>query len=111
MRLNPHHPGWYHYVSASCHYYRGDYEAALVDAIAFNTPGYLWDPLLRTAVLGQLGHQAEAEKAASELLSLVPDFGRRGRSVVQRMVFRDEHTEEVWDGLLKAGIEGQAHAG
>jgi tetratricopeptide (TPR) repeat protein len=32
MRLNPHHPGWYHYVSASCHYCRGEYEAALADA-------------------------------------------------------------------------------
>jgi tetratricopeptide (TPR) repeat protein len=105
MRLNPHHPGWYHYVSFTYHYFRGEYDAALVDARKFNTPEYFWDPLVRTAVYGQLDNRPEAEKAASELLSLVPDFEPRGHGLIQRMVFRNEHVDMIGAGLQKAGIK------
>jgi hypothetical protein len=110
MRLNPHHPGWYHYVSFTYHYFRGEYDAALVDAEKFNTPELFWDPLVRTAVYGQLDNKSEAEKAASELLTLVPDFEPRGRSLIQRMVFLGEHVDMIWDGLLRAGIQGDPNA-
>jgi adenylate cyclase len=40
MRLNPHHPGWYHLVPFLYHYFRGEYESALVGANGFNTPEY-----------------------------------------------------------------------
>ena len=104
MRLNPHHPGWYHFVPFLYHYYHGEYETALFDAKKLNTPDYFWDPLIRTAALGQLNRQAEAKKARSELLALVPDFERRGRSLIQRMVYLEEHTEMLLDGLHKAGM-------
>ena len=105
MRLNPHHPGWYHLVPFLYYYYHGEYETALFDAKRFNTHGYFWDPLTRTAVLGQLNRQAEAKKAGSELLALVPDFKRRGRSLIQRVVYLEEHTEILLDGLHKAGLK------
>jgi hypothetical protein len=63
MRLNPHHPGWYYVVPFLYHYYHGEYETALFDAKRFNTHDYFWDPLTRTAVLGQLNRQAEAKKS------------------------------------------------
>jgi adenylate cyclase len=105
MRLNPHHPGWYHLIPFLDRYRQGEYEAALQEARRFNTPDYFWDPLIRTAVLGQLGRQGEAEKAARELLALMPDFESRGRSVLKRMVFLDENVEMLLDGLGKAGLE------
>jgi adenylate cyclase len=105
MRLNPHHPGWYHVVPFFYHYYQGEYETALFDAKGFNTPDYFWDPLTRAAVLGQLDHQAEAKKAGGELLALVPDFERRGRSLIQRMVYADEQVDMLLEGLRKAGME------
>jgi tetratricopeptide (TPR) repeat protein len=107
MRRNPHHPGWYNFVPFLYHYYRGEYKTALADANGFNTPDYFWDPLIRTAVLGQLGHQEEAEKAVDELLALVPDFEPRGRSLIQRMVYLDEHLDMLEEGLRKAGLEMQ----
>jgi adenylate cyclase len=107
MRWNPHHPGWYHFVPFLYHYYRGEYETALVDANGFNTPDYLWDPLIRTAVLGQLGRQSEAQKASGELLALVPDFELRGRSLIRRMVYSEENSEMLLDGLQKVGLETQ----
>ena len=108
MRLNPHHPGWYHFVPFLYHYYRGEYNTALVDANGFNTPDYFWDTLIRAAVLGQLDRQTEAKKAEGELLALVPDFERRGHSLIQRMVYLEENTEMLLDGLRKAGLEMQS---
>jgi hypothetical protein len=36
---------------------------------------------------------------------LVPDFESRGRSLIKRMVYLDEHVEILVDGLHKAGLE------
>ena len=105
MRWNPHHPGWYHLVPFLYHYYRGAYLTALADANGFNTPGFFWDPLIRPAVLGQLGYHEEAKKVRNELLALVPDFERRGRSLIHRMVYSEENTKMLLDGLQKARLE------
>jgi adenylate cyclase len=105
MRLNPHHPGWYHLVPFMYHYRQGAYEGALLDARRFNTPGYYLDPLIRAAVLGQLGRQEEAKQAVAELLALLPDFKSRGRSVLKRMVHLDENVDMLLEGLRKAGLE------
>ena len=105
MRLNPYHPGWYYLVPFLDQYRRADYEAALSEARRFNTPGYFWDPLIRAAALGQLGRKTEAIEAKDELLALVPDFNRRGRSLIRRLLFVDEHVAMLLDGLRKAGLE------
>jgi hypothetical protein len=63
------------------------------------------DPLIRTAVLGQLGQQEEAQKAKGGLLALIPDLDARGRSLIKRMLFQDEHVEMILDGLKIAGLE------
>jgi adenylate cyclase len=104
MRLNPHHPGWYHIVAFMNYYRQGEYDLSLIEAQRFNTPDFFWDPLVRAAVLGQLDLRAEAEKAVSELLALIPDFYLRGRSLIRRLAYLDEHVEILWDGLCKAGM-------
>ena len=43
-----------------------------------------------------------------ELVALVPDFKRRGRSLIHRVVFLDEHLEMLLEGLRKAGLELEA---
>lgn len=106
-RLNPYHPGWYCLVPFMEHYRLADYEAALDEARRFNTHEYFWDPLIRAAVLGQLGRRSEANEAKDELIALVPDFGRRGRSLIRRMVFLDENVDMLLDGLRKAGVDVQ----
>jgi adenylate cyclase len=104
-RLNPHHPGWYHLVPYMEAYREGDYEAALIEANRFNIPAFHFDPLIRAAVLGQLDRQEEAQEVIDELLALVPDFETRGRSLIQRFAYLDEHVNMIWDGLRKAGFE------
>ena len=46
----------------------------------------------------------------SELLALVPDFRSRGRSLIKRILFQDEHVEMLLDGLHKAGLELEPEA-
>lgn len=107
-RLNPHHSGWYHIVGYMIYYRQGEYDLALIEARRFNTPDLFWDPIIRAAVLGQLNRRAEAEKAVNELLSLVPDFKRRGQTLIRRLVYLDEHVEILWDGLSKAEVKDLA---
>jgi tetratricopeptide (TPR) repeat protein len=102
--LNPHHPGWYHVVPFMNAFPRGDYSHALKAARLFNTQGFLWDPLIRTAALGLLGRKAEAKEAAEELLNLVPEFTRRGESLIRRVAFLDEHVDMLVGGQRRAGL-------
>lgn len=104
IRLNPHYPGWYHFVFSFEHYRHRKYEAALEEALRFNSPGFFMDPLVRTAVFGQLGRKTDAHAALQELLDLLPDFSTIGREQLRRIVFSDEHVEMLWDGLKKAGL-------
>ena len=105
MRLNPHHPGWYHLVAFMNHYRQGEYDRAWGEAQRFNTPGFFWDPLIRAATLGQLDRRADAKKAADELLALVPDFNYNGQNLMRRLAYLDEHVEILVSGLHKAGLK------
>lgn len=105
MRLNPHHPGWYYLVPFMIYYRQGEYDLAWIEAQRFNIPAFYWDPLIRAAVLSQLDRRTEAKKAVDELLALVPDFERRGQSMIRRFAYLDEHVEMLMKGLRKAGLE------
>jgi len=105
LRLNPHHPGWYHFVFYLGHYRHGEYAAALNDALKINSPDFFIDALCRAAVLGQLGHISKANAAFQELLSLMPDFMQSGRKQLRIVVFSEAHVEMLWDGLIKAGLD------
>jgi hypothetical protein len=40
-----------------------------------------------------------------ELLALVPDFEHRGKIIIRRFAYLDEHVDMLVDGLRKAGLE------
>jgi adenylate cyclase len=105
MRLNPHHPKWYHFLPFMNYYRQGEYDRAWVEAQHFNTQGFFWDPLIRAAVLGKLERRTDAQKEVDELLTLLPDFNRSGPDLIRRLTFLNEHVEMLLDGLRKAGLE------
>ena len=39
--------------------------------------------------------------------ALVPDFKRRGPSLIRRLAYLDEHVDMLVEGLRKAGLEMQ----
>ena len=108
MQLNPNFPGWYYSLALLDAYRHGRFEEALVWAQKFNMPDFYWDPLLRAAVLGQLGRRVEAETAARELLALRPDFTAWGRELMLRTLFDEALADMLLAGLEKAGLNQPA---
>jgi TolB-like protein/class 3 adenylate cyclase len=103
-QLNPHHPGWYHYLAVYDAYRRRDYHAALASALKVNMPGYYWPHATLAAVYGQLGEQERARAALRELLTIMPNFGAIAREEYSK--WNDaEFVEHLLEGLRKAGLE------
>jgi tetratricopeptide (TPR) repeat protein len=103
-QLNPHHPGWYHYLAVYDAYRRRDYRGALASALKVNMPGYYWPHATLAAVYGQLGEEQRAGAALRELLALLPNFGALARELYGK--WNDpEFIEHLLDGLRKAGLE------
>ena len=98
-------PGWLYSVECMYHYRLHDYESALVGANKFRIPGLFWGPVLRIAVLGQLGRPAEAETEIQTLFEWRPDFAEMGRTLFGRMFKEDSLIEHLVEGLGKAGLK------
>jgi TolB-like protein len=74
MRLNPHHPGWYHFVLFDWHYRRDEFAEALATARRVNTPDLVWMHIVIANTCGRLGRAAEARAALKEMRALEPAF-------------------------------------
>jgi tetratricopeptide (TPR) repeat protein len=109
MRLNPHHPGWYHLASVLNFYLKGAYQKALQEATRVNLPGFFWDPLVRAASLGQLGRTEVARAALTAMQRALPETDIGLRELMYRLLFSNESVERLLDGLRKAGLE-EPHA-
>jgi len=103
-QLNPHHPGWYHYLAVYDAYRRCDYRNALASALKVNMPGYYWPHATLAAVYGQLGEEQRARAALRELHAVMPNFGAIAREEYGK--WNDaEFIEHLLEGLRKAGLE------
>ncbi len=105
MILNPYHPTWFHLAFYMDYYRRGKYEDALAEALKFNYPEMYWDPMMRTAALGQMGRAREAKTAVGELLEMVPDFAAKSRRLIGNYVKVDDLVDKIIEGLQMVGLE------
>jgi adenylate cyclase len=105
MELNPHYPGWFRMAPYFYFYRQGMYMEALQEAQQFQMPQFFWDPLLRAAVLGQLGREREAAQAVAELLQLKRDFSTNGPFLIGCYVKFKDLADALLDGLRKAGLK------
>ena len=103
-RLNPNHPGWFHFVVCWSHYRRHEYNEALEAIRRVNMPAFFRYQSALAAVCGQLGRKKEGQKAIRELLRLVPDYPLKARDELSKW-FNPELTEDYIEGLRKAGLE------
>ena len=99
IRLNPHYPGYYHFVFFMNEYRQGNAEAALVEARRVDTPGTIVGPLSRAVALAQLGRFSEAQAELSEVHSITPDFDARKAALIRRQVFTNTNVEMLLEGL------------
>jgi TolB-like protein/Flp pilus assembly protein TadD/predicted Ser/Thr protein kinase len=103
-KLNPNHPGWYHFVECAVHYRKHEYEAALKAVHRINMPGFYNYHAVLAAACGQLGRKEEAQRAIQELLRLYPDFPLTAREENGKW-HEPSLVEHLIDGLRKAGLE------
>jgi len=104
IRLNPHHPGYYHFVFFMDEYRQGNAEAALVEARRVDTPGTIVGPLSRALALAQLGCFSEAQAELSEVYKITPDFDARKAELIRRQVFSDTNVEMLLEGLDRLAL-------
>jgi adenylate cyclase len=103
--LNPHYPGWFRLAPYLYFYHQSRYTEALQEAQQFQMPQFFWDPLLRAAVLGQLGREREAAQAVAELLQLKQDFSTNGPFLIGCYVKFKDLADALLDGLRLAGLK------
>jgi adenylate cyclase len=84
---------------------RQAYRQAYLEALNFRTPNLFWDHLAKAATLGHLRRIREGRQAAGELLTLKPDFARRGSLLIRRFVKFDEIVEQLIAGLGRVGVD------
>jgi adenylate cyclase len=102
---NPHHmPVAFHGLWAY-HLRRGEVDEAFQAAQQYRDPAFFWRPLTRACCLGHLGRLPEARRELADLLKARPDFARRGRTLIGRLIKFPDLFDRIVDGLGKAGLE------
>ena len=103
-RLNPYLSGQYYIPACLDFYRRGEFDGAFEASLRINTPGLLWEPLIRAAILGELGRIDEARPYVQSLFRLQPRFTDSGHNVVRRLLFSQQNVDMLYNGLLQAGL-------
>jgi serine/threonine protein kinase len=110
MDLNPEHPIWYRGMLSLKEYWRGNYSAAIEEALRTNAPYLFWMQILLAASCGQLGEQEAASAAVTALTAQVPDFLSQPRTMLGTWL-QPALVDHLIDGLRKAGMPIDRSAG
>jgi TolB-like protein len=95
----------YYFGATALNFYRNkQYTEAFEEALQYDMPTLFWGPMLRIAILGQLGSVSEAREDIDHLHLLKPDFESKARYLVSRFVKEAGLVEHVLEGLAKAGM-------
>ena len=105
MNANMEYPRYFHGASTLYYYRDRSYEAALKEAKMYVVPEFFWGPLLRAAVLGQMGKWEEAGEELKNLKRLKPDFEKKAHYLISRFVKEEPLVIHIIDGLRKAGLD------
>ena len=106
MRLNPESSFAYRWIKGHTYYSLGQLEKAAkwLEGVRDSNPEFSNVYQLLIATYVELGQIDDAEWAAEELLTLVPNFSLARER--ERALYRDEGVRRRYiDGLRKAGIE------
>lgn len=97
-------PGWVNFHLFLDLYQQQDYESALDAAINMGLESFFWFPLMRAAVLAQLGLRHSAENQLARGLMLNPAFARNPRGILHYHIKHADALEHVLEGLKRAGL-------
>ncbi len=99
-RLNPMHPGWFHFSSAVQNYHECRYEEVLVDVQRISMPNFYWTHLLNAAAFGQLERK---EAAASLAMMKQVKTGISAETEMRKWNVAEADFAHIMEGLRKAG--------
>jgi serine/threonine protein kinase/tetratricopeptide (TPR) repeat protein len=104
IELNPHHPGWVHYVLATNHYRKGQFDEALVQAKRANVTQFVWTPLCVAVAAGQLGRSADARAALDAIRKNHPAYldPDKVRALWSMWHWDADLVDRLLDGFVKA---------
>ena len=105
IALNPDHPTWVYFSPSVYAYVRGDYREALRWAERVEIPGFFRVYELLAVNYGQLGMQAEAAQAVSDLLSVYPSYPENARREFRKYFWNETQIENMLEGLREAGLD------
>ena len=109
--INPHHPGFYHFLFAYNQYRLQNYDAALVSASRIATPDLHYNHVILGAVYGQLGRLDEARETVARLNALYPNYATNVRGDMEAWFYASpEMIEQIIDGLEKMGLFDEPEA-
>ena len=103
-RLNRSCPGWSRTAWVLKHYLGGNYHEAMGQAKLITTPDFWGGPLMRAAIYGRAGLQAEAASELAALAQVCPRFKRDHQELMRRLFFQQAYVDELMRGLTAAGF-------
>jgi adenylate cyclase len=102
---NPATPSGYRIATFQYYYMRGDYHAALQEALQVKARFVLYGYLCTAAAYGQLGDQANAEAALAQLLAIDPNYGDHVADDLAKRGTSPYIIRAIVEGLVKAGLQ------
>lgn len=101
---NPATPSGYRIATFQYHYMRGDYHAALREALQIKARYVLYGQLATAAVYGQLGDKPNAEAVLAKVLAIEPTYGDRVADDLAKRGVSPDIIQAIVEGLVKAGL-------
>ena len=101
QRLNPLHPGWYHFSVARLHFSQRRYAETIADVQRMGLPHFYWTHLLACASLGHIG-SVEAAEALDQIIAIKPNFSARAE--LRKWNAAPDDLEHIMKGLRQAGL-------
>jgi tetratricopeptide (TPR) repeat protein len=105
LALSHNPPGWMYAAPVMYEYQKGEYEAALDEALKINMPGWHWTHVFRAASYARIGKEAEAAASIDELIGVYPDFAAKARDVLHEAFWDEEVAVRFIAGLREAGLD------
>lgn len=97
-------PSFFHAATLLYYYRQKRFDKALTESDKLDTPLIFWAPMLRAAVMGQLGRVEEAGHSYDLLKQIKPDFEAKADSLISRFVKEPSLVSFVLEGLKQAGM-------
>jgi tetratricopeptide (TPR) repeat protein len=101
---NPATPSGYRIATFQYHYMRGDYHAALQEALQIKARYVLYGHLATAAAYGQLGDKANAGAVLAKVLAIEPTYGDRVVDDLAKRGVSPYTIRAIVEGLVKAGL-------